>query len=1688
MLYTTATASSSAFNFTFVNGNNTLPTNPGDSVKIKKAKASQIAYLEQLNNLRKKGTSLEQPLVNAITTALEDEEVLKNTRSFPSLDNKIRKKNTFNVSLANTSPEFTPEFIKANFEANPKVDTLLNQAKTAMNALKELGNFVDILTGKELLELPVGLRKKDSTSGNTVELAIVEVQFTPQYAEFKAWGKLTIPEEGENGEAERELYFGAEGIKMSHDGALLGDMKLVLLGDQAIPINGENWLLTLKGGINLKTGDFSDQSYIEFDCSGLKSIGLEGDLRVSRKVLLPIDDDGEYVCTVDNTTSDPDFENKETEKLIDNKCYVGTSFSIQANGWNDLLIETSLPKFEVVGLKGWGFNVENAVLDLSDSRSSDNFQLPEAYANLYNASNLKLWRGFYAKEISVMLPKGIENNKTTSKRVTFGAENLIIDSQGVSGKFFAENVLQTGDGSAGKWAFTIDDVSISLAMNTIVGGSIGGDIAVPILDEPMDYEGYISAEGYGLEVGLQSNYKSGVFLGEMQLEKNSSIAINVKDGNVYPYANLTGQLAIAGKINQKEEDSATTEATTQANTNATGTETATTATTTTNPTPTTVTDSTATDSKGFAFNGISFQELELQTEPGTQPIQAKYFGFEGEMNLMGFPASISNLALVTPENQVGLSFDLKINLDGDGSFATTSLGVFGDLEEGDEIQNWKFKEVKLSGIKIDFEKSGLHLMGSLDVLEDDPTYGNAIAGDLTIDITKLKYEVGAKAMFGSKDFRYWFVDIWSTENEGSSGKLLINSFAGGVSSHMKRSSATTADFNPSKTVYVPDADTGLGLRAGVGIGSTNGNAFNAKVFLEMEFNTNGGLNRIGFTGQGAMMSDDSTYASPVDELTTNSQMMTKINDFVEDNADRAKSFIEDNDFLGLSKSAIPQNEVAKSGSVGVFVGIEKDFVNDSFHGEFEVYLDLEGIKGGNPDNLAGRAVIHTSPTEWYIHIGTPETPISLTFDMKLTEVNVQGYFMTGTKLPSAVPPRAEVTRILGDDVADLNRTGKDGTLEAAKGFAFGLNFSYQYNYEFLIFYAYVKFGGGFDIMHAYYPDAKCVGRPGPVGNDGWYSMGQVYAFIEGEFGVDVNLLFVKGKFPIAYAGVAALLRGQFPNPLYLKGYIGMRYEILGGLVSGNMRMKFEAGEECEFEGISSSVGVPIISDIEPADSDTDVSVYAAPQAVFTYAVEQPVNIQQDEGQRTFKIQLKQFNLEANGQQLEGELEWNDTHDAVTFKSNEILPSETDVKATVEVSFDERINGVYQTLIEDGNPVVETKEITFKTGTAPDHIPWEQISFMYPLPEQQNFYPQEYPTGYIKTKQPHAYLFESGFEMRAEFVSKLTNEGVRADLRYDSSNDMIFFDIPELITESEYQLDLMIYPPGQDTPAEIFVQQETTVYDDADATSEDTNWYNPTTGTQSVEDNVTSSTTEVALKQASGLQLNNATPKSILDYTFRTSKHETFEDKIDDLVITDNLTNPIFYYENDELNVKSKVHSLSIKVANYESLEEYEILGGEYTPNALVYPEAVLNDSYYRDSIGPMMYDTSIDNRIYPINNDIYVDRDESVLGVPPVKSFLLAYEYLRDYKDNPESPWVKNRIPFIYNLSYQYQEDFIYLRHRLYSRYPNPTEAIDIYRKYNLLLNNVFPAFKLGTYNAKLIYRTPGDIYTNSYNINYIND
>ncbi len=138
--------------------------------------------------------------------------------------------------------------------------------------------------------------------------------------------------------------------------------------------------------------------------------------------------------------------------------------------------------------------------------------------------------------------------------------------------------------------------------------------------------------------------------------------------------------------------------------------------------------------------------------------------------------------------------------------------------------------------------------------------------------------------------------------------------------------------------------------------------------------------------------------------------------------------------------------------------------------------------------------------------------------------------------------------------------------------------------------------------------------------------------------------------------------------------------------------------------------------------------------------------------------------------------------------------------------------------------------------------------------------------------------------------------------------------------------------------------------------------------------------------------------------------------------------------------------------------------------------------YYKKKIYPLLYEH------YPLDGNIYVDRDESILGIPPIRSFYLGQEYLANLENNPGSSWVKNRIPFVYNLPYLYKRDMVHLRNSIITRYTNSEGNQVKYDSFKYLTESSFPPLPLGNFKAQLIYRTPGNIYQNGYEVKYVND
>ena len=577
-------------------------------------------------------------------------------------------------------------------------------------------------------------------------------------------------------------------------------------------------------------------------------------------------------------------------------------------------------------------------------------------------------------------------------------------------------------------------------------------------------------------------------------------------------------------------------------------------------------------------------------------------------------------------------------------------------------------------------------------------------------------------------------------------------------------------------------------------------------------------------------------------------------------------------------------------------------------------------------------------------------------------------------------------------------------------------------------------------------------------------MGQVYAYLYGEFGVRVKLFGIKKSFKILEAGVAALLRGQFPNPTYFEGYVGAYYSVMGGLVSGNMRLHVEYGDKCIIErSADDGLEVPIISDIDPENKDKDIDVFTSPQVTFNYAIDKPVRIQESDGEKTYRIKLEQATMTSDGKELPITLEWNDAKDAVTYAlKDEILPSEKNILVTAKVVFEQRINSSWVAVKRGGRQVNETKKITFKTSKAPDYIPWKNIAYLYPLKDQKNFYPKEYNKGYVQLKLNQGYLIE-GWTPKAQLVNE---NGLlkRVDFNYDASKKVLHFDLPDMDNSSNYKLDIMVFPKGTNIPDEEKIEVVDLLSDKDDNND---NWFaNKKGGEAALE----KSSANLKSKKATRT-VGKGKPKSILDFTFRVSKHNTFKEKINSLKSINDITEII----------SANVHFLEKEVDTYERFSNTEILGSNLTNNKkLIYVEVEPKDNYFKRKINPLVYNLKYDSTI--------LKRNIVTFGRIPIKDIPATSWYQSYMINTPDSPFLNSRIPYQYSIVLRYKNDFLNLRNKVVNIY-NSDSNISSYNKFHKIMNARFPALIPGKYYLKFQYSVPGGFYKSDFEtLKFINE
>ena len=1465
--------------------------------------------------------------------------------------------------------------------------------------IAESNHYVEDLNynEEEAINLPIGMKR--TIGGMEITIAISRFALQTSSTEIGVYAKAVIPQ-GTEGKR-TVLFFGAEGIKGTHTGGLTEELKLSLLHDVEIPFNGGNTKIVLKGdGLNKERGFSQSNTYMTIGCDGFHSLAIDAEVHFPTSLIVKAGNQNIERNGTKNSLSTDDF-NKEDNSLNQ----VVGHFSTVINSWDDLLVSLDLPNFEIRGLKDYVFSLDNVILDFSSKRNSDITRFPKEYQQGYLPDEQALWRGVYAENVSITLPKAFS-------RASFSAKGLLIDDYGITGLFSADSILPLDKGSADGWRFSVEHFGLNLIASELVSAEFSGQLGLPFKGKntTLGYEGYLQPNNeYTLRVKNEEALDFSIFKAKAHLEKNSNITLRLLDDRFVPEAILHGYMTL-----EKNEDDSTSQT---------------------------------------KFDRISFRSLKLTTV--APYISAEYFGYEGEAKLGHFPLSINKLSLNHSDTQhVRLTIGAGINLGKNLFSGATELNLLAKYEN----QTWVFDKLEVGSIAVNSVIAGvITLNGHLNWHRGDAIYGNGFAGDVTLGFSfdgkvekdtsiKSKHDISitARAAFGRKDdFRYWYADGMATFHPGIPiiGALTLNGIGGALTSGVRAEGRSPEGGRFTSSNYIPDASMGFGFKASTVI--EIGKVAYGEAAFEMIFSKAGGLASAGFYGYGEFPNrgGGGGNTSVSDKLEKQQQIFP---------AKLSEQF-KQNDWAQLAKAIKSIPGAIKDMGLSGTLCIQMDFQNHVLHASSEVYLNTpaEFIRGVGERGQAGWGVLHIDPKEWYLHLGTPSNRLGVQLALgNILAIKTGSYFMAGSRIPDMPAPPQAVADILGQDLNGLSLGRNLNALSTGKGFAFGSELSVKTgDIQFLLMYANFNAGLGFDVMLKDYAQAQCRGRSGTIGMDGWYAMGQTYAYLQGELGVKVKLWLIRTRVPVIKGGAAALLQAGLPDPTFFKGYLGVNLNVLG-LIKGKARFKLSIGEECDvvIPG-SSPIEEPMINDLAPADKENEVSVFSVPQATFNIAIGKSFEATTDAGETTYyRINLKEFIVKDKEEHvIPGKLLWGKDKTDVRFQSKEILPPNTDLTAEVRIVFEELRNGVWKPVLTSGKPAFEEKINHFTTGGAPSDIPMRNIVYAYPVIGQRYFLPKEYSKGYVQLQFGQKYLFEKGFDYKLSFVTK-QNERISTDFKYNEAESRLEFTLPELRRQTEYKLDLA-YSAAQKDMA---------------------NDNKKSSGIKEIKDNDDFSGQIGGGKAIA--KISNEMKQSILEYDFTTSQYATFRDKMRSIKVRDNLA------------IDAGVALLlGANVQGKEAFDEAEVIGVEKTQyKPLLSLRSDLKEEYFRGTVLPLVYEG------YPYGNIHLSEREEQPIGVPPYRAFSPSQNYLSALHSESVNLSLYH-FPFTFDASLVSYNDYRDLQNTII----NSRDAVAP-QVYNRFVMGSLPVLKKGKYQTTISYVLPDGtvtgsvdfIYTNQLNLN----
>ncbi len=832
--------------------------------------------------------------------------------------------------------------------------------------------------------------------------------------------------------------------------------------------------------------------------------------------------------------------------------------------------------------------------------------------------------------------------------------------------------------------------------------------------------------------------------------------------------------------------------------------------------------------------------------------------------------------------------------------------------------------------------------------------------------------------------------------------MLCSCFLGRVTPSANSTGSTASGIS-----YLPDETAGLGLKASVRLGlSGNVNTFNGDAELGVDFNSGGGINKIAFRGN-AYFATSNFSCETTDILQNARHIMSETGGGVK----------------------IPKNtdHSALSGDVEIIF----DFPGKSFHSSFNIYANIAGgvITGTGPNGLAGSGVMHFSPGEWYLLLGTPENPNGIKV---INIATFENYLMAGSDIPSIPSPPASVTNSLREHGLNYNTNRSDLELASGTGIAFGSKFSVDTGERsFLIFYGQFGCDIGFDIMLKNYKGTVCQGGSA-LGINGWYAQGQAYSWVKANMGIKIGLPFYSGTYEIFDMELATLMKAKAPNPVWLQGNVGGHYSLLNGLIKGSCSFDFEIGEQCIPTTTAELGDMSVIAELQPGEAEENVGVFTTPQVIFNMPVDKKIEIEAiASNNKIYRARLDDLSLRMeDGTDISGQIEWNSDKDVALFDPHEVLPGETKLIFKATVTFEEFKGNAWRPATNGGKAVTESREITFTTGKRPDNVPQENVAYSYPGYRAFNYYRGENNQGYVKLESSQQYLFIPGAEWKqlCRLINITAGTEQNISFGYDSPSATIMFTLPENMAGNNiYRIEIF------NTPAETSTV-DNNVINDAEIVSVGDENYN--------------TDVEIRKRYAEG-EREELEETIIYSMEFRSSENDKLASKIG----------------NSELRDTYKLYNTYFTMRTEgEMFDSYELNG---TSSRMVRGAPLLESTpWYTQNIKPLLYMSNA---------------EMSLIGVSPFKPseqavMLIKYngkEVLNDSEIESGIVSSTNGEIIIYNyLFYECEKYYGDIRSRISNRYVNNPGSVQ--GNHYRILNSTFVNPIHGNYPVSLNYYLPG--------------